>query len=168
MRPIRLMSLFALVSLLGACATTGPAPDPDATFGHRVDGDDSDGRTTIVIAPVEADVAYRFFEASYESVTIRPDQVTAENQTAGVPVEVLIKGAFPDACSELHEVQQQRAGNLVLVTLTMRRPQGSVCASVLRPYRYYLDLDGRFTPGSYSLRLNDDTHPFVVRPATGS
>ena len=168
MRPIRLMTLIVLVTFVGACATTGPAPDPDTTFGHRVDGDDSDGRTTIVIAPAEQDVAYRFFEASYESVTIRPDQITAENQTAGVPVEVLIKGAFPDACSELHEMEQQRAGNLVLVTLTMRRPQGSVCASVLRPYRYYLDLEGTFRPGSYSLRLNDDTHAFVVRDASGS
>ena len=162
------MTLIVLVTFMGACATTGPVPDPDATFGHRVDGDDSDGRTTIVIAPAEQDVAYRFFEASYESVTIRPDQVTAGNQAAGVPVEVLIKGAFPDACSELHEVEQQRAGNLVLVTLTMRRPQGSVCASVLRPYRYYLDLEGTFRPGSYSLRLNDDTHAFVVRDAYGS
>lgn len=166
MRPNRSWSLLVLSALLAACATTGPAPDPDATFGHRVDGDDQDGRTTILIAPADADVEYRFFEAAYESVTIRPDLVTAANQAAGVPVEVLIKGAFPDACSELHEVEQQRAGNLVLVTLTMRRPQGSVCASVLRPYRYYLDLEGTFQPGSYSLRLNDDTHAFVVRTAS--
>jgi hypothetical protein len=168
MRTIRLAYFLPLLLFAGACASTGSVPDPDATFGHRVDGDDQDGRTTIVIAPVEQDVAYRFFEASYESVTIRPDQVTAANQASGVPVEVLIKGAFPDACSELHEVQQQRAGNLVLVTLTMRRPQGSVCASVLRPYRYYLDLDGLFKPGSYSMRLNDDSHGFVVRAALDS
>ncbi|MDA0874993.1 MAG: hypothetical protein O3C45_08030 [Bacteroidetes bacterium] len=168
MRSIRFLPFLALTVFLGACATIGPEPDPDATFGHRVDGDDTEGRTTIVIAPAAEDVEYRFFEASYESVTIRPDLVTPANSAAGVPVEVLIKGAFPDACSELHEVQQQRAGNLVLVTLTMRRPQGSVCASVLRPYRYYLDLNGRFAPGAYSLRLNDDTHAFVVREATGS
>ena len=155
--------LLTLALVLGACASIKPAPDDEARYGHRVDGENADGRTTIAITPPQEDMEYRLFEATYESVTIRPDQVTMANRDTGVPVEVLVKGAFPDACSELHQVEQQRAGNLILVTLTMRRPQGSVCASVLRPYRYYLDLEGTFVPGPYSLRLNDDTHAFVVR-----
>lgn len=157
--------VMMLVVFLGGCAVLKPAaPEPEDSFGHRVDGQTEDGRTTIAITPAREDVEYRLFDASYDNVTIRPAEVTAANRASGVEVEVLIKGAFPDSCSELHEVKQQRAGNLVLVTLTMRRPQGSVCASVLRPYRYYLDLDGVFTPGPYSMRLNDLSHPFVVRP----
>lgn len=169
MLPSRFILLTLAVCFVAAgCTSVRPAPDPEATFGHRAEGRDGDGRTTIAIAPPDEGMEYRLFEATYETVTIRPDRVTLVNQAAGVPVEVLIKGAFPDACSELHEVGQQRAGNLVLVTLTMRRPQGSVCASVLRPYRYYLDLEGLFVPGPYSLRLNDGTHAFVVRPPADS
>jgi len=133
-----------------------------------VQGEDREGRSTISVTPPQEDVTYRFFDATFDTVTIRPDVLTPTTAREGVPVEVLVKGAFPDACSELHEVTQQRAGNLVLVTLTMRRPQGVVCARVLRPYRFYLDLEGRFVTGSYSLRLNEESHAFEVAAPTGS
>ncbi len=171
---LRLRSVFLARSLAGAvlmglilvssgCASLRPDISQEETFGHRVTGNDPEGRTTIAVTPPREDTDYRLFDATYESVTIRPATVTPDNRAEGVAVEVLVKGAFPDACSELHDVTQQRAGNLILVTLTMRRPQGSVCASVLRPYRYYLDLDGSFVPGSYSLKLNDASHGFEVR-----
>jgi len=148
--------------LLSGCLALSPAVERDE-FGHRIDGVTDDGRQTIVISPPDDETTYRFFAASYESVSIRPALITSENEAAGVPVEVLVKGSFPDSCSELHGVQQQRAGNLFLVTLTMRRPEGAVCASVLRPYRFYLGLEGLSTPGSYSMKLNDDTHTFVIQ-----
>jgi len=161
-------SLLALLIMLPSCIALGPRVDAEPAFGHRVEGETADGRTTIAINPPQDDVQYRLFDATYESVSIRPDELTPDRAAEGVSVEVLVKGAFPDSCSELHNVVQERAGNLILVTLTMRRPQGSVCASVLRPYRYYLDLDGSFTAGSYSLRLNEVTHAFVVRESSES
>jgi len=161
-------ALLLIVCLLPACAALQPDISEEDVYGHRVSGADRDGRTTIAVTPPQEDLEYRLFEATFESVTIRPAAVTSNSAVDGVPVEVLIKGAFPDACSELHEVTQQRAGNLVLVTLTMRRPQGSVCASVLRPYRYYLDLEGTFVPGPYSLRLNESSHPFEVTTSSDS
>lgn len=148
---------------ISGCIALAPLKAEDE-FGHRVDGVSDDGRQTIMISPPDGATEYRFFDATYESVTIRPAKITSS--TAKTPVEVLIKGSFPDACSELHNVVQQRAGNLILVTLTMRRPGGAVCASVLRPYRYYLDLEGDYGVGSYSLKLNEVSHPFVVRVAT--
>ena len=156
---------LVLTLLLSGCALLQPVSDVEDEFGHRIEGVSVDGRQTIAISPPDEGTTYRFFDASYESVTIRPGVVTTENEAEGVPVEVLIKGAFPDSCSELHEVEQQRAGNLYLVTLTMRRPEGAICASVLRPYRYYLDLDGTSKPGSYSMKLNEKSHSFVVRAA---
>lgn len=160
--------MIALFVMLQGCAALQPDVSPEDVYGHRASGNDAEGRTTIAVSPPQDDVEYRLFDATFETVTIRPAAVTQETAQSGVPVEVLIKGAFPDACSELHDVTQQRAGNLVLVTLTMRRPQGSVCASVLRPYRYYLDLEGQFVPGSYSLRLNESVHAFEVRTPVGS
>ncbi len=157
------VSCIMLTAFVSACAVLKPAaPEVEDSFGHRVEGQTEDGRTTIAITPARDGVEYRLFDASYDNVTIRPAEVTAANRASGVAVEVLVKGSFPDSCSELHEVDQQRAGNLILVTLTMRRPQGGVCASVLRPYRYYVDLDGNYIPGSYSMKLNDVSHPFVV------
>jgi len=164
----RLAGYLVLMMLVSGCAALRPEITPEDVYGHRATDEGADGRTTIAVTPAQDDVEYRLFDATFETVTIRPAGVTAENEQEGVPVEVLVKGAFPDACSELHEVIQQRAGNLVLVTLTMRRPQGSVCASVLRPYRYYMDLEGLFVPGPYSLRLNESVHPFEVRPAIDS
>lgn len=167
-RFLQCSALFALACLLPACAALQPELSDEEVYGHRAGSGDPDGRTTIAVTPPREDIDYRLFDATFESVTIRPALVTLETAQRGVPVEVLIKGAFPDACSELHEVTQQRAGNLILVTLTMRRPQGSVCASVLRPYRYYMDLEGTYTPGPYSLRLNESIHPFEVREPADS
>jgi hypothetical protein len=154
---------IVIATAFSGCLSLSPAEMGDG-YGHRVEGVTDDGRQTIMISAPDESVEYRFFDATYESVAIRPAQLTVSNQLVGVPVEVLVKGSFPDSCSELHDVVQQRAGNLILVTLTMRRPMGAVCASVMRPYRYYLDLEGNYTAGSYSLKLNESSHPFVIRP----
>ncbi len=159
-------SFLMAVILLGGCKTIENLRNEEK-FGQREVGTGDDGRQTIVISPADEAVEYRFFDATYESVVIRQAKADPIGNTASskYKVEVLIKGAFPDSCSELHSIDQQRAGNLILATLTMRRPQGAVCASVLRPYRYYMDLEGTFEPGSYSLKLNESTHPLVIRPS---
>jgi hypothetical protein len=153
--------LLAALALVAGCqaARQGARP-PDEQFGHRVEGTDQEGRETVVVVPPSGDQEYRTYPAVYESVTVRP--ATAEPGRTDVAVEVLVKGAFPDACTELHEVSQQRSGNLIDVSLSMRRPQGAICATVLRPYRFYVLLDGRFEPGPYTLTLNGDSHPFEL------
>ncbi|NQV73697.1 hypothetical protein HQ496_11290, partial [bacterium] len=108
------LSSATFLILLGSMAISGcialsPAKTEDE-FGHRIDGVTEDGRRTILISPPDGVTEYRFFDATYETVTIRPAKIT--DQLVAVPVEVLIKGSFPDSCSELHEVVQQRAGNI--------------------------------------------------------
>jgi len=159
---LSLLILIGSQSLTG-CASVSVAPNGEEQFGHRESGDSMDGRSTITVTPPEEGTEYRFFAATYDTAIIRPEVVASSTSDGGISVEVLVKGAFPDSCSQLHDVVQQKAGNLILVTLTMRRPQGAICASVLRPYRFYLELDGQFDPGPYSLKLNDISHPFVVR-----
>lgn len=136
--------------------------EPEDEFGHRFEGDSGDGRSTIVITPEDEARTYRYFPATYESVKARVAPVTALNESEGVPVELLIKGAFPDACTVLHDVVQERTGHIITIELTMRRPQGAVCATVMRPYRFYLALDGLYSLGSYTIKMNDRAHPFMV------
>lgn len=148
---------------LGARSIEKP---PDEQFGHRYEGKAADGRETTIITPEEDEKSYIYVPAVYDTVHIRAASPETAN-AIGVPVEILIKGGFPDACTELSSVSQERAGNLIRVELDMRRPQGVLCASVVRPYRFYLILDGQYEPGHYSLRINEKTHPMVIRPFEG-
>ncbi len=156
-------SLVVLSACLGARSIEKP---PDEQFGHRFEGKAADGRETILITPEKDETSYIYVPAVYDTVHIRAADPETRN-AIGVPVEVLIKGGFPDACTQLSSVSQERAGNLIRVNLEMRRPQGVLCASVVRPYRFYLMLDGLFGPGHYSLRVNEKTHPMVIRPFEG-
>ena len=157
------LMLLIMPGLIGCLRTSKTSIDPDDQFGHRVEGETPDGRRTIVIDPATSDRDYRYFPATFQSINVRPASVRSAIDESGVSVEILVKGAFPDACTELHDVEQERAGNIIRVALRMRRPAGAVCASVLRPYRFYLELEGSYAVGAYSLFLNNESHPFEIR-----
>ena len=160
----RVFLTFAVGGLLAACAGVRTTEKPlDERFGHRFEGKAADGRETIVITTPEEDREYVYYPATHDTVHIRQaDPASPSDLTT--QVEVLIKGAFPDACTELHAVDQERAEHILNVKLDMRRPRGVLCASVVRPYRFYLLLEGLYEPGHYSLKINDRSHPFVVVP----
>jgi hypothetical protein len=162
-----LLALLLVPLFYGCLGSSNSVRDPDEQFGHRVEGETPDGRTTIVIQAPDSDRTYQFFPATIQSVTVRPAPVETAADETGVSVEILVKGAFPDACTELHDVEQERTGNLIRVSLEMRRPAGAVCASVLRPYRFYLELQGTYAVGAYTLFLNDKPWPFEVHAAPG-
>ena len=160
---MRLLLPLVLIVGLAACAGSGDGSvSPDEQFGHRYEGIAPDGRETVLIEPADSSEAYIELPVFLDSVHVRPARREAQPGEA-VPVEVLIKGALPDACSELNEATQERVERFIDVTLTVRRPRGAVCAEVVRPFRFYLPLDGTFTPGSYSLRINGAAHPFRIR-----
>ena len=151
-------------AVLAACSGIRATEKPlDEQFGHRFEGRAADGRETIVINTPEEDVEYVHYPATHDTVHVRQAVPDSPNATS-TQVEVLIKGAFPDACTELHSVDQRRAEHILNVSLEMRRPRGVLCASVVRPYRFYLLLTGEYEPGHYSLKINDVSHPFVVAP----
>ena len=135
--------------------------DPDRQFGHRYEGVPPDGYNVVTISVPEEELDFTYFPATFDHVIVRPELIRLEQDT--VEVEILVKGSLPDACMELHAFDQKRAGNLITATLQMRRPASRVCATVRRPYRLYLILEGGFTQGNYSLNLNDEVVPFTVR-----
>ena len=119
---------------------------------------------TQLVEPEEG-LEYFYYPAVFDTVQTYPrfDMVDSTAWKEGVPVEVLIKGALPDACTELHQVRQERYGHLIRVELLVRRPKRKTCVSVARPYKFYLRLEGRYPPGHYTLRVNDRVFPFEVR-----
>ncbi len=160
---MRLLILIGPLVSLAACAGSGgKTVSPDEQFGHRYEGIAPDGRETVLIEPGDSAESYIELPVVFDSVHVRPARREALAGEA-VPVEVLIKGALPDACSELNQPTQQRIEHLVDVALSVRRPRGGICAEVVRPFRFYLPLDGTFTAGAYSLRINGVVYPFRIR-----
>ena len=154
-----------LILLVAGCTGSRSVTEsaPDEQFGHRFEGEAPDGRRTIAIGPAQEGAQYSFFPATFESVVVRPAPFEAERAGEDVEVEALIKGAFPDACMQLHSFAQERTGHIITASLQMRRSQGSVCAGVERPYRFYVLLDGLYTAGHYTLKLNGQAIAFQVR-----
>ncbi len=153
------------VLLLASCAGSREAEvAPDEHYGHRYDDRGPEGRRTLEVAPPAADVEFFYYPAVLDSVHFRPASVESDlAENGAVPVETVIKGSLPDACSELHDLKQERAGHIVRMRLEMRRPQGAVCAMVVRPFRFYVTLEGLYPPGSYTLKLNNRVYTFTVR-----
>ncbi len=155
--------VLLLTCLLGACA--GPASRalaPDDQFGHRYEGYEG-RRRTVTITPVDTTIAYFYYPVYVDSLHIRSAPFdSSAGPAAQVPVEVLVKGALPDDCSELHAVEQRRAGHLIYLDVQMRRPRGASCIRVERPFRYYMTLDGLYGPGDYIIRIRNRIFPFVI------
>lgn len=160
------LALIALTASLAACS--GATRTGDARYGDRArtDGDAwaDDGRETLLIGPPADSTAFFVYPAVVDSVAVRAAGRAAPGEA--VAVEVLVKGALPDACSALNAVTQSRTGHFVTLTLTMRQPRGAVCAQVVRPYRFYVSLDDALPAGSYTLTLNGRVTPFQILAGT--
>lgn len=158
-----LLLAVALGGTLAACggsSATADGPNRDR-FGYRVGTDPN--RETVLLQPISDSTRYLVYPAVVDSVAVRPAGRPATGD--GVAVEVLVQGALPDACAELTDVTQSRDSHFVTVDLMMRQPRETVCAAVVRPFRFYLMLDGSYEAGSYTLRFNGDAVPFQVLPA---
>ncbi len=159
---------MVLAAALSGCGMLGGQRSPDDQYGHRYGGVAPDGRETVLLEPADTARTYVTLPAILDSVAVRP-AVAAAPAGSPVSVEVLIKGTLPDACTTLDVATQTRVGHLITATLTMRQPHGALCAQVVRPFRFYLPLDGTYEPGHYTFTLNGAAYPFRIReqPAEG-
>ena len=153
------VGLLLLPMLMGAgCRSTAPE-DPETRYGHRYEATAPDGRTVLMPEPV-ADTSGFFLNPIYvDSLGVR---IGEDGSDEGHRVDALVDGTLADACTELHSVEQERHGQIVEVTLLARRPKGAMCAQMVQPFRTYVELDGIFAPGAYTLKVNDTAHPFEV------
>lgn len=149
--------------LLAACAGSQPGASPDGLYGERPETV-ADGSVRLDLVPPDSMRDYFFAPAILEEIVVRTAPMPPADTARGTRVDLVIKGSLPDACAELHDVSQQRTARLIDIALRMRRPQGAVCATVVRPYRYYLELEGTYKPGPYTLNVNGVLRPFEIRP----
>ncbi|MFV1980745.1 MAG: hypothetical protein ACC655_06290 [Rhodothermia bacterium] len=130
---------------------------PSDRFAGLVD----DERETVMIATSDESAGeYRMSPAVFDTVIVR--SVPAVENEPRV-VEALLKGSFPDGCTELQQLMQSKTAGGQSATLTMRRPVSAICTQVVRPYRFFFELDFRYPPGDYMLVVNDRSFAFTVR-----
>lgn len=79
-----------------------------------------------------------------------------------VQVNVVVRGAVPDACTEIGEIAQQRIENEIEVTIMTTRDPAAFCAQVLTPVEETIALAGDFPPGEYTVTVNGMTEMFRV------
>lgn len=153
-------ALAALVLLgAGGCSGSSVAEKPlDERYGHRYADGASGSERTLAITPPDSAASYFYYAAPIRAVTVRRAE-----EAGPTALELLLEGALPNACLALHEAEQARSGHLVRVTLQMRRPRDVQCPSMVRPYRFYMPLEGRFAPGSYTLFVNGEAYPLTIR-----
>lgn len=151
---MRLLLSFLLIAGLNGCT---PKP-PQSSFGNH---EPETGRETVFIKAPQSGTNYTFGLAIVDEVEVRQEAIPAnQNQAA---IEILVKGALPDGCTELHEAKQSQVGNQITVSLNTRRPTNAICTMALRPYRFYLLLDQKLSAGTYSLVFNEKQVPFTVK-----
>ncbi len=102
-------------------------------------------------------------DGEYETGPVYVEEIEVQvGEGLPAPVEVAVRGALPDACSELVEPADITVeGTRVTVRLASQRPRDLMCAEVLRAFDTTLDL-GTFEPGTYTLVVNDLETTFVV------
>ncbi len=89
--------------------------------------------------------------------TIRDVQVIVL-ESSPMQVQLHVTGEQPDGCELPVQVDQQREGNTVTLSIYRDLPGDVFCPMVLQPYEDSIMLDGTFEPGDYVFIVND----FVV------
>jgi hypothetical protein len=110
--------------------TTGT--DPGASDEAHMDK----GEMIIGTAPVD----------SVQIELISPDPLRAQ---------ATVVGYLPDGCTELGEATQEWQGDVLVVTLTTKRPAGVACITMITPYKQAILLDtGGLSAGTYTVEVN--------------
>ncbi|HUG55383.1 MAG TPA: hypothetical protein VMR21_17375 [Vicinamibacteria bacterium] len=102
-----------------------------------------------------------------------PDVLVDEVQIERVDVRILesfppqavahVEGFLGDGCTEFHSLDQQRAGNVVTITILRQRPVAAICTQIGKLYSADIRLTGQYPPGRYVLRVNDVETTFVTQ-----
>ena len=155
--PALLLVTAAAVGCSGSSNSMDTAPTkPSDRFADLVDDD----RETVMITPADLDAEeYDIMPATFDTVIVRAAPASSDGRHG---VDALLKGSFPDGCTHLHEMSQRKTDSGQAVTLTMRRPLSEICTQVVRPYRFFFELDDRYPPGDFTLVVNDRPLAFVV------
>jgi hypothetical protein len=90
--------------------------------------------------------------------------------------QAYVQGEVGDGCASLVPPTQARKGNVIDLNLDVQRPSSGPCTMILQLLDRWIDLDGTFTPGEYTLnaeaksvtfKLIDDGNGLRVEPDPG-
>ncbi len=127
----RILILAALTLAAVAVATVGCKP---ATDGQ--------GEVEIRLAPIH--------EVQVSIAESFPEQIF-----------VYIQGGLADACTTFYEVETERSGNTIDITVTTQRPRDAICAQVYGYFEQNVALGSQFARGTtYIVNVNDMTTSF--------
>lgn len=80
-----------------------------------------------------------------------------------VQVNVVARGYLPDGCTEIDEIQQERAGQTFQVTITTVRPADAVCTEAIVPFEQVVGLDvAGLEAGTYTVDVNGVADTFTL------
>jgi hypothetical protein len=65
-----------------------------------------------------------------------------------------VKGVLGDGCTELHSLDQERSGNVVVVTIRNQRPRDAICTMIAKVYEADIPLQGTYPRGEYVVKVN--------------
>jgi inhibitor of cysteine peptidase len=74
---------------------------------------------------------------------------------------IYIEGGLKDSCTTFHDIETQRNGNTIDITVTTQRPRDAVCAQVYSYFEENVALGSDFISGeTYTVNVNDVTASF--------
>jgi hypothetical protein len=139
MKPVNVRPVFlSVITLLLLSA---------ALFGACSGGIEEEPESEVLIHPAQIEeVGIRFAESD-------PPQVF-----------VYIKGGLPDGCTTFHEINTERDGMTVNITVTTQRPADMECTAVYTTFEENVALGSDFVSGeTYTVNVNDYTTTFTMQ-----
>lgn len=94
-------------------------------------------------------------EATIHSLTVIEHVDALLLESFPVQINLVVTGYQSDGCDYPVQVAQRREGNEVFVEIFRDLPLAVICPAVLREYNATIHLDGGFTPGTYTIHVND-------------
>jgi len=74
---------------------------------------------------------------------------------------VYIKGGLADGCTTFNEVETERSGTTIDITVTTQRPRDAICIQVYSFFEQNVALGSQFTSGqTYTVNVNHATTSF--------
>ncbi len=83
-------------------------------------------------------------------------------QTLPSDATLVVEGNFPDSCTQIYQVSQQRTGHTIIITLTTARPIDAVCTQALTPHTERVRIGQIEEAGTYTLIANNFTGTFFL------
>ena len=83
------------------------------------------------------------------------------NMSLPEQIFVDIKGGLADSCTTFHDLETERIGNTINITVTTERPKDAICAQVYSYFKKNVALGSDFISGeTYIVNVNDVTISF--------